>query len=270
MRPWFYKLSDLFFEHFKQIFDLNTHTHTHTARTLISDISVQQISQHLIIAASLGQLRTVKSSVMLNATKYLAHFVCKKNKTKRQRKDYWESVKVGLFSSFQHKPFLTEKTASLASEESRTVHTFIVLSNLMSTMPLKRYAVSTITPSPFFIVQKQIAGQIKAEDGRVDCSLQQPKLARGALKSSVSSTPSDGIRFILSLLIKKEIRGAGASSIGDCLLMRRLIPALSFTFSSDAWQGGWATAPQMAIWQQRPNSWEKCQKATRKVSEQTQ
>lgn len=90
-------------------------------------------------------------------------------------KDYWEAVKVGLFSSFQHKPFLTEKTASLASKEPYTVHTFVVLSNFISTS-LKRYAVSTITPSPFLIVQKQIAGQIKAEDRRVDCSLQRPKL----------------------------------------------------------------------------------------------
>lgn len=90
---------------------------------------------------------------------------------KPYHRDYWDAVTVGLFSSFRHKPFLTEKTASLAS----AVHTFIVLSNFIST-PLTRYAVSTITPSPLLIVQKQIAGQIKAEDGWVDCSLQQPNL----------------------------------------------------------------------------------------------
>lgn len=79
-------------------------------------------------------------------------------------------LRLGCFPP-QHKHFLTEKR--LVSKDSYTAHTFVVLSH---SRHLKDKPFTAATPSPFLIVQKQIAGQIKAEDGRVDCSLQPPKL----------------------------------------------------------------------------------------------
>lgn len=125
---------------------------------------------------------------------------------KPYHRDYWEAVTVGLFSSFRHKPFLTEKTASLASKQPYAVHTFIHSS-------IKFHIHATDKICRFYDYSESIPLSAKA-NCRADKSRGwegwlQPSAAqtRGALKSSVSSTPSHGRRFISSVLIKKETKG---------------------------------------------------------------